>query len=195
MAWTLVGYYSPDNLPVGDEERERFAQEELTWQFAFRMSLTVLAIACPCALGLATPTAVMVGTGVGAVNGILIKGAEPLEKAAKLTTVVFDKTGTITDGRPRVTTMWPAVGHNILDLPTILALVGTAETGSEHPLAKALVEFAKNALGVDNIRAKLDTFKAVPGSGLEVKISQVEGNLGDPGKIARLLHVSTSAKK
>merc|ERR1719419_2006946 len=79
-----------------------FTAPEITWQFAFRMAITVLAIACPCALGLATPTAVMVGTGVGASNGILIKGAEPLENAHKVTTVVFDKTGTITHGVPSV---------------------------------------------------------------------------------------------
>ena len=79
-----------------------YSTVELTWQFSFRMALTVLAIACPCSLGLATPTAVMVGTGVGASNGILIKGGEPLETAHKVDTVVFDKTGTITHGVPSV---------------------------------------------------------------------------------------------
>ena len=76
ICWTIVGYVNPDLLPVSKMEREGFSSVEVTWQYSFRMALTVLAIACPCALGLATPTAVMVGTGVGATNGILIKGNE-----------------------------------------------------------------------------------------------------------------------
>merc|ERR1712002_708544 len=104
-----------------------YSKHELAWQFAFRMALSVLAIACPCALGLATPTAVMVGTGVGANNGILIKGAEPLENAHKVKAVVFDKTGTITKGFPSITTISLYVHESICSFAQFLSIVGTAE--------------------------------------------------------------------
>merc|ERR1719450_1877087 len=143
-AWVIVGYVNNIALPVSMMEREGFNEAEITWQFAFRMALTVLAIACPCSLGLATPTAVMVGTGVGAVNGVLIKGAEPLENAHKVSTVVFDKTGTITHGFPTVARLcilqeW--ISDVSLSISTLLAIVGMAESSSEHPLAGAIVKF------------------------------------------------------
>merc|ERR1719215_714291 len=138
IIWLSLGYADTHNIPVSQMERDNYEPEALNWAFAFRMALTVLAIACPCSLGLATPTAVMVGTGVGAVNGVLIKGAEPLETAHKVKTIVFDKTGTITHGVPMVSNIFilKELNSNLAkSFATLLALIGTAESGSEHPLA------------------------------------------------------------
>ncbi|MDB5296847.1 MAG: heavy metal translocating P-type ATPase, partial [Phycisphaerales bacterium] len=135
--------------------------------------VSVLIIACPCALGLATPTAIMVGTGKGAENGVLIKGGQALETAHKLTTVVLDKTGTITKGEPALTDVVPAGGWTADDL---LRLVASAERGSEHPLGEALVRGAKergltlsdaagfNALSGHGIEAVVDGRKLLLGN-------------------------------
>lgn len=124
----------------------------------------VLVIACPCALGLATPTSIMVGTGKGAENGILIKGAEHLENAHRLTTIVLDKTGTITKGEPSVTDIVPLSGVTYSEL---LQLAVRAEKNSEHPLAQAIVKYGREQ-GVPVIDP--DTFAAIPGHGVEVTI-------------------------
>ena len=108
--------------------------------FSLSIFISVLVIACPCALGLATPTAIMVGTGRGAENGILIKGGEPLETACKITTVVFDKTGTLTIGKPSVTDVIIA---NNFDEKQLLSIAGSSEAASSHPLSEAIVSFAK----------------------------------------------------
>ena len=174
-SWTIVGYVTEsEGLPVSDMERENYTSQELTWQFAFRMALTVLAIACPCSLGLATPTAVMVGTGVGAINGILIKGGEPLETAHKVDTVVFDKTGTITQGYPSVARL--ALVQELLpdvtdSLVTLLAILGLAESSSEHPLAAAIVQFTEKVLG-GKVAGAGQEFTAVPGCGLKVRLGK-----------------------
>ncbi|CAG2123018.1 unnamed protein product, partial [Medioppia subpectinata] len=107
---------------------ETMDKREVIIQFAFQCALNVLTIACPCALGLATPTAVMVGTGIGALNGILIKGSEPLEKAHKLNAVIFDKTGTITHGKPVVTKVIVFNKfQDMLSLQRMFAAIGIAE--------------------------------------------------------------------
>ena len=121
----------------------------------------VMVIACPCALGLATPTSIMVGTGKGAENGILIKGAEHLENAHRLTTIVLDKTGTITKGQPEVTDIVALTGYSE---QTILELAVTAEKNSEHPLAQAIVKRGREQ-GLN--LADPDKFAAIPGSGVE----------------------------
>lgn len=111
----------------------------------------------------------MVGTGVGAVNGILIKGGEPLELAYKIKTVVFDKTGTITQGIPSVTKFFRFVTETSLPLTDILSLIGSAENSSEHSLAKAVVKFVKRVIDTDKLW-KCTHFQAVPGCGLKTKV-------------------------
>ena len=110
------------------------------WGFGIIAAVSVLVIACPCALGLATPTAIMVGTGLGARNGVLIKGGEALETAHKLKYVIFDKTGTITHGQPAVTDVVP---QGRVSKKELLRIAASIEQGSEHPLAEAIVEQAK----------------------------------------------------
>ncbi len=107
-------------------------------EFCVTILISVLVIACPCALGLATPTAIMVGTGKGAENGILIKGGQPLEQACKITTVVFDKTGTLTEGKPSLTDIAP---YNIAE-EELVRLAAAAEQASGHPLSEAVVQYA-----------------------------------------------------
>ncbi|MCZ7399654.1 MAG: heavy metal translocating P-type ATPase, partial [Candidatus Methanoperedens sp.] len=130
--------------------------------FSLLISITVLIISCPCAVGLATPIAIMVGTGKGAENGILIKGGEVLEKAQKLDTIVFDKTGTLTKGEPALTDVIAIKGTQ----NEVLRLAAIAEKGSEHPLGEAILKGAKER-GI--VVPDAEEFKAIPGRGVEVK--------------------------
>ncbi|MBE6906677.1 MAG: copper-translocating P-type ATPase [Ruminococcaceae bacterium] len=134
-------------------------------EFALTIFISVLVIACPCALGLATPTAIMVGTGKGAENGILIKGGEALETAHKINTIVFDKTGTITEGKPTVTDVLTAEGVKSDDL---LQITASAEKGSEHPLGQAIVLGAQEK-GLAFL--SVDHFEAITGRGIEAQIN------------------------
>ena len=134
--------------------------------FSLSIFIAVLVIACPCALGLATPTAIMVGTGKGAENGILIKSGQALEAAYQLDTIVLDKTGTITIGKPSLTDLLPLGAFNRSDL---LQLIASAEQHSEHPLAQAILEAAEEE-GLDLL--PVSHFEAIVGRGLS---AQVEG--------------------
>ncbi|WP_422447422.1 heavy metal translocating P-type ATPase [Thermoanaerobacterium sp. DL9XJH110] len=136
-------------------------------------AVSVLVIACPCALGLATPTSVMVGTGKGAENGVLIKGGEHLERAHRIKAIVLDKTGTITKGKPEVTDL---VSLGELQPEEILALAATAEKNSEHPLGEAIVNKAKDA-GID--LPDPENFEAIPGHGIYAKINGRKVYLGN----------------
>lgn len=144
-----------------------------SWIFALTISISVLVIACPCALGLATPMAIMVGTGKGAENGVLIKSAEALETTGKVDTIVFDKTGTITEGQPIVTDLVTAAD---VDSNELLALAASAEKGSEHPLGEAIIREAE-AKGLALQAA--EQFNAIPGHGIEVTIADQHLFLGN----------------
>ncbi len=140
--------------------------------FALTIFIAVLVIACPCALGLATPTAIMVGTGKGAENGVLIKGGEALETTHEIKTVVFDKTGTITEGKPTVTD----IIVNDISKEDLLVLAASGEKGSEHPLGEAIVKEAENRkLDLKTIQE----FNAIPGHGIEVKIDDAVISIGN----------------
>jgi Cu+-exporting ATPase len=141
--------------------------------FALTIFISVLVIACPCALGLATPTAIMVGTGKGAENGVLIKSGEALETAHIIDTVVLDKTGTITEGKPKVTDIITA---GDITKERLLILSASAEKGSEHPLGEAIVEHAR-MMGLQMKEAS--DFKAIPGHGIEVIIDGKQILLGN----------------
>ncbi len=140
--------------------------------------VAVLIIACPCALGLATPTAIMVGTGKGAENGILIKGGESLETAHRIKTIVFDKTGTLTKGEPEVTDL---LVTNDFKEQEILKLAASVEKGSEHPLAEAMIKKAEE-LGLE-LEASQD-FNAIAGQGVEASINGNKVLLGNLGLMA-----------
>ncbi len=139
-----------------------FAIGNLT--MAIISSVAVLVIACPCAMGLATPTAVMVGTGKGAENGILIRSGESLEKTHNLNTIILDKTGTITNGKPELTDI---ISLNNFTENELLAYIGRTEKKSEHPLAQAIFDYAKKEIG--NLDDP-DNFEAIPGKGVKSSI-------------------------
>ena len=174
LADTISGYFVPIVivLAVLAGLAWYFLGQE-SWIFALTITISVLVIACPCALGLATPTAIMVGTGKGAENGVLIKSGTALEVTHKIQTIVFDKTGTITEGKPKVTDVLVREG---LDPDELLLLAASAEKGSEHPLGEAIVRDAdEKQLSL----LKPSAFKALPGFGIAVTIDGKELLLGN----------------
>lgn len=146
-----------------------------TVEFALSIGIAVLVISCPCALGLATPLAIMVGTGQGALHGILIKSAEALETAHNVDTVVLDKTGTITEGKPKVTDIMTVNG---VDEPKLLTIAASMEKPSEHPLAEAIVTRAEeDGLSLQ----KIDHFEAISGKGI---VATIDGQVYIAGNLA-----------
>ncbi|XP_040281986.1 copper-transporting ATPase 2 isoform X2 [Bufo bufo] len=174
IGWTTVGFVNFDViLKYFPDYSKTISKTEIIIRVGFQTAITVLSIACPCALGLATPTAVMVGTGVAAQNGILIKGGEPLEMAHKINTVMFDKTGTITHGVPKVMRVLLLGDVVSMPLKRMLAVVGTAEASSEHPLGMAVAKYCKEELGTESLGYCMD-FQAVPGCGIRCQVNNVE---------------------
>ncbi len=144
-----------------------------SWVFALTITISVLVIACPCALGLATPTAIMVGTGKGAENGILLKSGEALEEANYVNMVVFDKTGTITNGTPVVTDV---VTADSTDADALIRLAASLEVASEHPLGEAIVAKAKEQGAAFD---EVTNFEAIPGFGIKGQVGETLVFLGN----------------
>ncbi|KAK2489964.1 hypothetical protein MC885_006374 [Smutsia gigantea] len=178
VVWIIIGVTDFGVVQKYFPTPKHISRSEVVIRFAFQTAITVLCIACPCSLGLATPTAVMVGTGVAAQNGVLIKGGKPLETAHKIKTVMFDKTGTITHGVPKVMRVLLLVDVVMLPLRKVLAVVGTAEASSEHPLGVAVTKYCKEELGTETLGYCTD-FQAVPGCGIGCRVSSVDGLLAN----------------
>ena len=166
IGWSVAGYvfgFAPE-APMG-------GMATSPWIVALVAGIAVLVVACPCALGLATPTAIMVGTGQGAENGVLIKNGESLERLEKITDLVLDKTGTITRGKPELTSTLLAEGAAALDLDEagLLRMAASAESSSEHPLARAIVEAAqRRGLALE---PQVEGFAAIPGGGVQANVA------------------------
>lgn len=164
LADVIAGYFVPTVIVIALISGVSWYIAGRGTIFSLTIFISVLVIACPCALGLATPTAIMVGSGKGAENGVLIKGGEALETAHKINTIVFDKTGTITEGKPEVTDI---IALNGFDKNYILQIAVSAEKGSEHPLGEAIVKYAEEN-GIEILSGA--SFKAITGKGIEVNI-------------------------
>ena len=173
MADIVSGYFVPIVVAIAALAFAGWLIAGESFAFALTMFISVLVIACPCALGLATPTAIMVGTGKGAEHGILIKSGEALETAHKVDTIVLDKTGTITEGKPEVTDL---IAAEDITEERLLQIAASGERGSEHPLGDAIVRKAEN----DGLKLyDVENFKAIPGHGIEGVIDGVHVLIGN----------------
>lgn len=169
----VAGYFVPVVMGIALIAAAAWLISGQTLTFALTVFVSVLVIACPCALGLATPTAIMVATGVGAQHGILIKSGEALEMIHKIDTVVLDKTGTVTEGKPRIAEILPASGWKADDL---LTLAASCEQQSEHPLGQAIAEGAKEKKLVLSMPEK---FESLTGRGLEAVLNGRKIRIGN----------------
>jgi Cu+-exporting ATPase len=173
MADVISGYFVPIVITIAVIAAAAWALSGESAVFSLTIFISVLVIACPCALGLATPTAIVVGTGKGAEYGVLIKSGEALETAHKIDTIIFDKTGTITEGEPKVTDI---ITNGDISQDELLQFSASAEAGSEHPLGEAIVNSARDR-NLELMRA--ESFEAIPGHGIEVIIQGKKMLLGN----------------
>lgn len=173
LADIVSGYFVPVAFAIALLSALAWLISGQSITFSLTIFISVLVIACPCALGLATPTAIMVGTGKGAENGVLIKSGIALETAYKINTIVFDKTGTITEGKPVVTDI---VQLGSYSKEYLLQIAASAEKGSEHPLGDAIV---KDAVSKNLEMIAIDKFEAIPGRGIKVNIDGQNVLLGN----------------
>jgi P-type Cu+ transporter len=173
LADEISGYFVPAVLVLAALNFVGWMLLAGSLTMALQTTIAVLIIACPCALGLATPTAIMVGTGKAAEYGILIRGGEALEQARKIDTIVLDKTGTLTRGRPQVTTVVPADGY---DEAPLLRFAASAEVGSEHPLGEAIVARASD---LELVLPVAEAFESITGKGIRARIDGHDVLLGN----------------
>ena len=190
MADKIAGVFVPTVITIALITGIIWLISGATFEFAMSTAIAVLVISCPCALGLATPVAIMVGTGKGAENGILIKSGDALETAHQIDTVVLDKTGTITQGKPVVTDIICAAGKNA-DKTQLLQIAGSLEKGSEHPLAEAIVNYCEtNSIALE----KVTDFNALFGKGIEGTVSGTHYFAGN-GKMMEEKGISLSTEQ
>ena len=190
MADKIAGVFVPAVITIALITGVIWLISGATFEFAMSTAIAVLVISCPCALGLATPVAIMVGTGKGAENGILIKSGDALETAHQIDTVVLDKTGTITQGKPVVTDIICAAGKNA-DKTQLLQIAGSLEKGSEHPLAEAIVNYCEtNSIALE----KVTDFNALFGKGIEGTVSGTHYFAGN-GKMMEEKGISLSTEQ
>ena len=188
LADTIAGFFVPVVVAIATVTFFVWLHwgPEPRWIYAMLAAVSVLIVACPCALGLATPTAIMVGAGTGAKFGVLVKGGEALENAGRIDTVLLDKTGTITRGKPSVTDV---VKFGPIDEHELLRIAAAAEVGSEHPFGQAIVRYARER-GLELPAAS--AFKAIEGHGVEATVSGRALLLGN-ARLMRERGVDTTA--
>jgi Cu+-exporting ATPase len=194
LTWMVVAFCIVPDL--GSLPSLFSAPGESKLAVCLKLCISVVVVACPCALGLSTPTAIMVGTGVGAQNGILIKGGRALEASKDVRRVVLDKTGTVTEGKlTLVDLVWAGDAPSSLDglcadgattRRDMLAMVSIAEARSEHPLARAIAVYGKDTLGPGYPEPTIDSFESVTGAGVRARMTL-------PSKVGRMLHVGSAA--